>query len=142
MYLLEMVLKDDIVALYTVWTKMRSLAGSLADGVLADAILIPPNPPILPTNIRKVRGRQKGSETKDACQRLMLNPYITASRTSSSNFSGKVPAKGVFSIMHSYFETLGKYLLFTIYLTSTNIPTAQQKKGHNLVPLKLQLVLV
>ena len=42
-----------------VWTKMRSLAGSLADGVLADAILNPPCPPILPTNIRKVRGPKK-----------------------------------------------------------------------------------
>ena len=31
----------------TVWTKMRSLTGSLADGVLADAILIPPRLPIL-----------------------------------------------------------------------------------------------
>ena len=31
--------------------------------------------------------------------------------------------------MHSYFETLGKYLLFTKYLTSTNMPTAQQKKS-------------
>ena len=30
--------------------------------------------------------------------------------------------------MHSYFETLGMYLLFTKYLTSTNMPTAQQKK--------------
>ena len=30
---------------------MRSLAGSLADGVLVDAILIPPHPAILPTNI-------------------------------------------------------------------------------------------
>ena len=38
---------------------MRSLAGSLADGVLADAILIPPHPPIPPTNIRKVRDPQK-----------------------------------------------------------------------------------
>ena len=38
---------------------MRSLAGSLADGVLADAILIPPLPPILTTNIRKVSGPQK-----------------------------------------------------------------------------------
>ena len=38
---------------------MRSLAGSLAEGVLADAILIPPHPPILPTNIRKVRGSRK-----------------------------------------------------------------------------------
>ena len=27
----------------------------IADGTLADAILIPPCPPILPTNIRKVR---------------------------------------------------------------------------------------
>ena len=38
---------------------MRSLAGSLADGMLADAVLIPPCPPILPTNIRKVRGPQQ-----------------------------------------------------------------------------------
>ena len=38
---------------------MRSLAGSLADGVLGDAIIIPPRPPIPPTNIRMVRGPQK-----------------------------------------------------------------------------------
>ena len=38
---------------------MRSLAGSLANGVLADAILIPPCPPILPINIRMVRGHLK-----------------------------------------------------------------------------------
>ena len=37
---------------------MRSLAGSLTDGVLADAILIPPRQPIRPTNIREVRGRR------------------------------------------------------------------------------------
>ena len=35
---------------------MRSLAGSLADDVLADAILSPPRPP---TNIRKGRGPRK-----------------------------------------------------------------------------------
>ena len=29
--------------------------------------------------------------------------------------------------MHSYFET---HILFTKYLTSTNMRTAQQKKGH------------
>ena len=38
---------------------MRSLAGSLADGVLADAILIPPLPLIQPTNIRKGRVSSK-----------------------------------------------------------------------------------
>ena len=38
---------------------MRSLACSLADGVLADAIIISPCPPLLPTNIRKGRGRRK-----------------------------------------------------------------------------------
>ena len=43
----------------TIWTKMRSLAGSLAYGVLADAILILPRPPIPPTNIRAVRGPRK-----------------------------------------------------------------------------------
>ena len=40
----------------TVWTKMRSLAGSLSYGMLADAILILPRPLIPPTNIRKGRG--------------------------------------------------------------------------------------
>ena len=40
----------------TMWTKLRFLASSLADGVLADDILIPPCPPILPTYIRMVRG--------------------------------------------------------------------------------------
>ena len=38
---------------------MKSLAGSLYDGVLADAILFPPRPPKLPTNIKKGRGRRK-----------------------------------------------------------------------------------
>ena len=47
----------------TVWTKMRSLAGSLTDGVLADAILIPPRPLIPPTYIRKVKGLRRSSET-------------------------------------------------------------------------------
>ena len=37
------------------------LAALLAD-VLAGAILIPPRPPTLPTNIRKVRGFQKSTE--------------------------------------------------------------------------------
>ena len=45
------------------WTKMRSLAGSLADGALADAILIPPCPPILPTNIRRLGVLEKITET-------------------------------------------------------------------------------
>ena len=44
---------------------MRSLADTLADGVLADAILILPHPPIPPTNIRKGRGRQKSTETSN-----------------------------------------------------------------------------
>ena len=46
---------------YTVWTIMRSLSGSLANGVLADTIQIPPRPPIPPANTRKVRGRQKNN---------------------------------------------------------------------------------
>ena len=37
-------------------TKLRPLTGSLAVGVLADAILIPPRPLILPTNLKKVGG--------------------------------------------------------------------------------------
>ena len=43
----------------TVWTNLRSLAVSLVYGVLPDTILIPPSPPIQPTNIRKVRGMKK-----------------------------------------------------------------------------------
>ena len=43
----------------TVWTKIMSLAGSLADGALADTILIPSRPPLPSTNIRKVRGPRK-----------------------------------------------------------------------------------
>ena len=38
---------------------MMSLACTLADGVLADAILISPHPPLLPTNISKGRGHRK-----------------------------------------------------------------------------------
>ena len=44
---------------------MRSLAGSLADGVLADAILIPPRPPILPTNLRREGVVEKSTETSN-----------------------------------------------------------------------------
>ena len=33
--------------------------GSLADGVLADTILIPLSPPILPTNLKKVHCKNK-----------------------------------------------------------------------------------
>ena len=44
---------------------MRPLASSLADGVLADAILIPPRPPIQPSNLKKVRGLQKSTETSN-----------------------------------------------------------------------------
>ena len=35
------------------------MAGSLADGVLAGIILIPPGPTVLPTNISKVRVHRK-----------------------------------------------------------------------------------
>ena len=38
---------------------MRSVASLLADGMLADAILIPLRPLILSTNIRMVRGPRK-----------------------------------------------------------------------------------
>ena len=42
-----------------VWTKMRFLACSVAYGVLADTILIPPRPTIMPTNIGMVKGPRK-----------------------------------------------------------------------------------
>ena len=42
---------------------MTSLAGSLADGMLADTNLIPPRPPIPHTKIRKGSSPQKSAET-------------------------------------------------------------------------------
>ena len=56
--LLPLFLRNVLLSLvisYTVWTKMRCLAGSLVDDVLADAILNFPRLLIPPTNIRKVR---------------------------------------------------------------------------------------
>ena len=50
---------------------MRSLTGSLADSVLADTVLIPPCKLILPTNIKKVRGCRKSTETSNT------KPFIT-----------------------------------------------------------------
>ena len=41
------------------WTKTTSMSYSLADGVLADAILIFSHLPLPPTNTRKVRGPRK-----------------------------------------------------------------------------------
>ena len=38
---------------------MRPLTGSLAVGVLADAILTPPRPLMPPTNLKKVGGPRK-----------------------------------------------------------------------------------
>ena len=53
-------------------------------------------------------------------------PQEQAAKTNA--FSGENLAKGVFSIMHSYLETQYKCFLFTKFLTSTNMPTAQRKK--------------
>ena len=47
--------------------------GSLADCVLADAILNPPHPPILPTNLKKVRGLQKIIETSNRKKHVLVN---------------------------------------------------------------------
>ena len=48
---------------------------------------------------------------QDACQRLMLHPYLHRclknKQLKLNAFGGKDPTKGVFSIMHSYFETFG-----------------------------------
>ena len=104
------------------------------------------------TNIRKVRGHQKGMDTMLGWLNTSLKSMETRDELSTTlylqikvpdakslhhclknkqlklkRFQWKDPAKGAFSIMHSYFETLGKYLLFTKYLI---MPTAQQKKGR------------
>ena len=52
------------------------------DGVLADAILIPPRPPIPHTNFKKVRGLQKCTRdfsTISACKnayKIYINPWL------------------------------------------------------------------
>ena len=51
---------------------MRSLAGSFADGVLAYTILIPPCPPIPPTNIRMIRVLEKCMETGNRLRMVWL----------------------------------------------------------------------
>ena len=52
---------------------MSSLADSLADGVLADAILIPPHPAIPPTNIRKVGVLEKSMEIRRSVEDCTLH---------------------------------------------------------------------
>ena len=49
----------------TVWAKMRSLACSLVDGMLGDAIIIYPHPTLPPTNIRKGKGCRKKYKTSN-----------------------------------------------------------------------------
>ena len=51
----------------TVWTKMRSLTGSLADGVLADAILFLPRPPIY----KEGKGSSKSTATSNRKNHLL-----------------------------------------------------------------------
>ena len=91
---------------------MRSLACSLLDVVLADAILIPPRPPIPPTNIKTVRGHLKAWKLK---MPVSTRCYIPTSLPQEKliYLIGKVPAKGIFSIIHSYFETLCE--VFIVY---------------------------
>ena len=62
---------------------MRSLAGLITDGVLDDASLIPPRPPIPPTNIRMVRGRRKSTETKKKKEDMLgwLNTSLKCTET-------------------------------------------------------------
>ena len=83
---------------------MRSFAGSLADGVQADAILIPSHPPIPPTNIRKVRVVKTVKKLKMPVS-TSLHHCLKNNQLKLNGFSGKDPAKGVFSIMHSYLES-------------------------------------
>ena len=67
---------------YTVWTKMRSLAGSLTDGVLSDSNLSPPRPPIQPSNIRKGWGYQKKVRN--------IKPILVNEKSQSDSYA-KIP---------------------------------------------------
>ena len=65
------------------WTNIRSLTGSLADGVLADTILIP----TLPTNIRTGSGHRK----KLAQTHLLVNEkgYVVMAKCFSKKYENK-----------------------------------------------------
>ena len=75
---------------------MRSLADSIADGVLADAILIP-HPQIPPTNIRKVRGLQKSKATSNTKTIYLVNEKRRCRNTSrdSQTLLKKVRKQGM-----------------------------------------------
>ena len=50
--------------------------GSLADCVLTNTILIPPHPPLPPTNLKKVRGPQNSTETSNRNPIYCTSKYI------------------------------------------------------------------
>ena len=57
--LLQTVFSECTEAVAISLVPLETILPEKADGVLADAILILPHPPILPTNIRKIRGPRK-----------------------------------------------------------------------------------
>ena len=67
----------------TMWTKMRYLAGSLVAGVLVEAILIFPCPPIPPTNI--IGERAKRARHSQVCS-IENRVYIYIVRAIRANF--------------------------------------------------------
>ena len=63
--------------------------------------------------------------------------YITALRTAKTKMLSVVRSSKWSTKYHAeLLGTLGKYLLFTTYLTSTNMPTAQQNKGTNYAQIR------
>ena len=73
------------------------------------------------------------------CLALVAKSLHHCLKNKQLKFNGNDTAKGAFSNMHSYFETLGKYLLFTKYLTSTNMPTCSAEKRALPQPRKERL---
>ena len=60
--------------------------------------------------------------------------YIPTSLPQEQAANTKMPS--VVRIQQKEYLIVCTVILFTKYLTSTNMPTAQQKKGHKLLPLK------
>ena len=73
---------------------MRSLVGSLADGLLADAIFIPPCSPIPPTNIRMQGVLKNCTEIQDAlsttCNPKVMSRCLSASDATSLHHCLKI----------------------------------------------------
>ena len=81
---------------------MRTLAGSLVDGVLADAILISPRPPIVRKQGMSFQLPAIQKLCQDACSaRCYIPTSLPQEQAAKTSSNVSVVTIQVFSIMHS-----------------------------------------